>query len=182
MARKLTLYHFTTPTNLQHILENGIYPFAKEDHEHMLPGCVAVWLTTDPHGNEINERHLAYWNKNGWFDLIAQHEAGRRYNFGYNDDGSVRLAVHLRGNFQGLCPYLELMAANYKYTAPKALARVAALPGASDWWVVVSPLLGETFIGIDPGAIKEISLISEPTPASMAIFKQMGFPIPDQPA
>jgi hypothetical protein len=26
----------------------------------MLPGCVAVWLTTDPGGNEITERHLAF--------------------------------------------------------------------------------------------------------------------------
>jgi hypothetical protein len=90
--------------------------------------------------------------------------------------------VQLRENFKGLCPYLELMTANYKYTAPEALARVAALPGASDWWVVASSSLGETFSVIGPRAIKEITLISEPTPACMSIFKQMGVRIPDQPA
>lgn len=63
--RPLTLYHFTFPRILPEIIKNGIYPFAKKDNAYMLPGAAAIWLTSNPKGNQITEAYFAWIRKHG---------------------------------------------------------------------------------------------------------------------
>jgi len=165
----ITLYHFTPPANLPSILQKGIYPFAKERNDHMLPGAAAVWLTSDPNGNAITAAHLDLWRKRGWLDLLDEYESeNRKFAFGYNDGGSARITVELPKKFEGLFNYLELMTANYRDSAPKALATIAEIRGVQDWWVVGSPADGESFKAIGPGAIREVNPVGDPTPEYLA--------------
>jgi hypothetical protein len=161
--RARTLYHFTPPANLPSILKKGIYPNPSEEDDCMLPGFVAVWLTSNPNGNEITEAHLGLWCKRGCYDLIADFESGRRrFLFGDNAGGSARITLRMPENFQGLYHYLSLITAN---TAPEALAIITDIPRVDDWWVVPSPADGEIFT-IGPGAITEV--VGEPTPEYIA--------------
>jgi hypothetical protein len=171
VPKTLTLYHFTPPQNLPHILSKGIYPFAREENDHMLPGGAAIWLTSNPNGNTITPAHLAYWRKRGHLDLVAHYESGKRQAiFGQNEGGSARITVELPKKFEGLFHYLELMTANYQVDSPKALAVIAEIPGVADWWVVGSPADGESFKGIGPGAITEVCPVGDPTPEYIAVI------------
>jgi hypothetical protein len=135
----------------------------------MLPGFAAVWLTSNPNGNEITEAHVGLWRKRGCYDLIADYESGRRrFLFGDNAGGSARITVRMPENFQGLYHYLSLITAN---TAPEALASIADNPGVFDWWVVASPADGKIFTSIGPGPITEV--VGEPTPEYIAAGEQI---------
>jgi hypothetical protein len=169
----LTLYHFTPPPNLPSIIENGIYPSVKEKYDHMLPGSVAVWLTSNPHGNQITEANLVWWRQWGFLDLIAEHAAGRKFVFGYNAAGSARITVQLPEKFERLFHYESLLTANYHVTAPKSLAYIVGMPGVADWWVVPSPADGETFLGIGPGAITDVNPVGDPSPEYLAAIEQI---------
>jgi len=159
--KTLTLYHFTPPANLSKILNNGLYPFPAQDH--MLPGGAAIWLTSNPNGNAMTPEFLAYCRKK-CPDLAAEYETGKRKAvFGENDGGSARITVELPKKFDGLFNYLELMTANYRYSAPEALAVIAEIPSVADWWIVASPADGDSFIGIGPGAITEVQPVGDPT-------------------
>ena len=170
----LKLYHFTPPANLPSIVQNGIYPYSREDNAHMLPGAVAVWLTSDPSGNAITEAWLAYWRKYDFDELLAQHAGGRRFVFGDSkDDGSARITVELPENFDGLFNYLALMRVSYEESDPQALAAIAGLPCTKNWWVVASPAEGKSFVGIGPGAISEVHPVGEATPAYLEAIEQI---------
>jgi hypothetical protein len=166
----LTLYHFTPPANLPSIFEKGIYPYAMEENAVMQPGFAAVWLTSNPNGNQITEAHVGHWRKFGVnYDFIADYESGRRrILFGVNAGGSARITVRLPKKFKGLYHYLSLMTANYEDTDPERLAYIADIPRVSDWWVVASPADGETFTAISPGAITEVCPVGEPSPEYIA--------------
>jgi hypothetical protein len=76
----------------------------------MLPGSAAVWLTSNPNGNEITEAHLGLFRKRGWYHLIADFESGRRrFLFGENAGCSARITLRMPENFQGLSHYLSFM-------------------------------------------------------------------------
>jgi hypothetical protein len=170
-SKTLTLYHFTPPANLPKILRSGIYPFAKDANDHMLPGGAAIWLTSNPNGNAITPAILAYWRKCGSPDLVAEYESGKRkVVYGENEGGPARLTVELPKKFEGLFNYLELMTANYQVDSPKALAVIAEIPGVEDWWVVGSPADAQSFEGIGPGAITEVHPVGDPTPEYLAVI------------
>ena len=176
----LTLYHFTPPQNLPKIIKNGIYPHADEKIDDMLPGVMAIWLTANPNGNQITAENVAYWRKHGFLDFVADYETGKRkLIFGQNaDGGSARITVELPEKFGrsengGLFNYLELLTANFRDDAPKALAVIAEIPRVADWWVVASPTLGESFLGISPGAITEVQPVGDPSPEYLAAIEQI---------
>lgn len=158
-ASKLrTLYHFTVPRALPSILQKGIYPNRHDDANPQLPrSTMAIWLTSDPNGNLITDEHVALYRRSGSLDLVAECEAGRKFIFGFNEnDGSVRLTVQLPRKFPGLCNYLQLMRQVYR-DWPPAIKFLTEMPGAADWWVVISPAIAKTFHGIGPATITEVA-------------------------
>jgi hypothetical protein len=172
-ARLLTLYHFTPPPNLPLILKNGIYPHRHKDHDPMLPQqTMVIWLTSNPNGNTITDADVAFWRKRGCTDLIAEYETDRRqFLFGWNSWGSARLTVNLPCKFQGLFNYREFIAEMYR-DFPTAAAVINEIPDISNWWVVICPAIAESFIGIGPGAIREIHPVGEETPAYLEAVEE----------
>jgi hypothetical protein len=175
----IKLFHFTPPARLPFILEKGIFPYAKEANANMLPGGVAVWLTSNPNGNTILPAHVAAWRKHGKLDLIEEYESGKRkFLFGEDRDtsASARITVELPKGFEGLFHYLELMTVNFQDRNPELLAAVGTIHGVEDWWIVGSPADGESCTGIGPGAIREVHPVGDPTPDYLAAVNALVAP------
>ena len=161
-----TLYHFTPPGNLPAICSKGIYPRRQGDDVLLLPGNpLAIWLTTNPKGNAITDRHLAYWRKINCVELLEEYEARRRlYAFGYYKNESARITLELPRKFPGLINYLELSKKIYGDRSP-AIKILKEMPDTSDWWVIVAPSDAETANAISPSAIVEVASVGEQAPS-----------------
>lgn len=145
ITKRRPLYHFTQIRNMHDIERDGLLPFGKDINQYMLPGQGAVWLTSDPEGNEVTEAHFEYLRKHRGEDLAKQFENGdRQWFFGADEYGTARITVDARHAVK----YLELIRAHYA-NAPEGLAIIEATPGIASWYVSFEPIPGDRIIAVD---------------------------------
>jgi hypothetical protein len=163
------LFHFTLPCRLPRIFSTGgLEPSATVQHGFMSGGVPVVWLTTDPHGNEIDRATIRHFRKLKLDDLLAEIENGRRLMFGADKadgDGSARIALHLPKQAQrdgAVVPYLNWVRAEMGAEVWRRL-RSRLSSHAEDWWI--------SFAAIPVELFKDVTPVGEPSPGYTAAVK-----------